>query len=237
MSDEMRDSPSTTTSPLLQAREVSKSFRQGEQVLKILDQVELTVEPGELVALVGPSGSGKSTLLQILGLLDTPDSGTIFFQGADVSRADDRRRTLIRRTGMGFVYQFHYLQGEFTALENLMIPQMINDMPRKQARIRAEELLGDVGLNHRLHHRPAQLSGGEQQRVAIARALANDPALLMADEPTGNLDPASSGDVLDMMIARVRSRRMGAIIATHNMDLAEQLDRVLEVKNARLRSY
>lgn len=233
----MSDSEVTTTPALLQADGVSKSFRQGEQILKILDKIDMTVEPGELVALVGPSGSGKSTLLQILGLLDTPDSGTIFFQGADLGRADDRRRTLTRRTGMGFVYQFHYLQGEFTALENVMIPQMINDMPRKQARIRAEELLGDVGLNHRLHHRPAQLSGGEQQRVAIARALANDPALLMADEPTGNLDPASSGDVLDLLIARVRARRMGGIIATHNMDLADSLDRVWEVKNARLRSF
>ncbi len=223
---------------LLRTENLQRVYQQGGENLTVLHNVDISIRAGEIVALVGPSGSGKSTLLQMAGLLDKPTSGKIFIAGQDASVGnDDERRTALRRKYLGFVYQFHYLLPEFTALENVVIPQMIAGKPKKEAEDRAVELLARLKLDHRLSHRPARLSGGEQQRVAIARALANNPKLLLADEPTGNLDPETSESVFEMLTDLVRSTGIGAMIATHNMDLAERMDRILELKAGRIISY
>lgn len=215
------------SSPLLEINDLHKSFTQGGKKLNVLHDINLRVDAGEIVALVGPSGAGKSTFLQMVGLLDTPTSGQILIGGEDMTRADDQKRTAYRRELIGFVYQFHYLQPEFTALENVVIPQMIAGKAKDQAEVRGRKILQRMGLEHRYLHRPATLSGGEQQRVAFSRALANAPSLLLADEPTGNLDPETSEVVFNEMLSLVRNVGIGAIIATHNMDLAAKMDRVL----------
>ncbi len=223
---------------LLKTENLSRTYQQGGTSLTVLHNVDIEIKSGEIVALVGPSGSGKSTLLQMAGLLDKPTSGKIFIAGQDATtRNDDEQRTLLRQKYIGFVYQFHYLLPEFTALENVVIPQMIAGVPKKKAQDRARELLAHLKLDHRLDHRPARLSGGEQQRVAMARALANNPKLLLADEPTGNLDPETSEGVFEMLTNLVRSTGIGAMIATHNMDLAERMDRILELKAGRIITY
>ncbi|PCI56394.1 MAG: ABC transporter [Alphaproteobacteria bacterium] len=218
-------------------RGLSKYFVQGNNKLQILNNVDLRLYSGEIVALIGPSGSGKSTLLQILGLLDAPSSGQIMIGERESSRLSDRERTKLRNGYIGFVYQFHHLLPEFTALENVALPQIIAGVKQKDAEDKAADLLEQLGLDHRLKHRPATLSGGEQQRVAIARALINDPYLLFADEPTGNLDPETSEEVFEILLKQVRNRGIGALIATHNMTLANEMDRILEVKSGRVLPY
>ncbi len=222
---------------LLKTINLQRVYEQGGESLAILHNVDVEIRRGEIVALVGPSGSGKSTFLQMAGLLDTPTKGTIEVNYRDATRLSDAARTALRRDFMGFVYQFHYLLPEFTALENVVLPQMVAGKSKKQAEERGRELLEKMKLSHRLDHRPARLSGGEQQRVAIARALANNPKLLMADEPTGNLDPETSGHVFDMLTSLAREEGVGALIATHNMELAGKMDRILELKNGRIISY
>lgn len=222
---------------LLHVENLEKTFHQAGQDLNIIHDLNMGIEAGEIVALVGPSGAGKSTLLQMIGLLDTPTAGKIIIDDREATGLDENGRTKLRRETIGFVYQFHNLLPEFSALENVVLPQMIAGKSRKEAGERAEKLLGALGLSHRLDHRPARLSGGEQQRVAIARAIANKPRLLLADEPTGNLDPTTAAHVFQMLIELVRSSGIGAMIATHNMDLAQQMDRVLEMKNGKIVSY
>lgn len=219
---------------LLKVEGLEKTFKQAGNELTILKNLQMSLEAGEIVALVGPSGAGKSTLLQMIGLLDTPTAGKIIIDDQYVSRMNDAERTAMRRDYIGFIYQFHYLQAEFSALENVMIPQMIAGKSKKEAKEIATEFLGMMKLEQRLDHRPARLSGGEQQRVAIARALANGPQILLADEPTGNLDPETSEAVFDMLMDLVRQTGIGALIATHNMELADRMDRVLELKCGRL---
>ena len=221
--------------PLLMVQNLGHTFIQGGEHLTVFKDVHFQIERGEIVALVGPSGAGKSTLLQMVGLLDHPASGQVIIDGKTVSGKEDRIRTILRRDHIGFVYQFHHLLPEFSALENVMIPQMIADVPTHKAMAKANGLLDLMGLSHRLMHRPARLSGGEQQRVAIARALANSPKLLLADEPTGNLDPETAQHVFDTLLKMVRTMNMGALIATHNMELARKMDRILELKSGALR--
>lgn len=220
---------------ILGAHDLEKTHYQGDENLTIFRDISLSLHAGEIVGLVGPSGAGKSTLLQMLGILDKPTAGKIFIQGRDVVGLSDEERTLIRREYLGFVYQFHFLQPEFSAEENVMIPQMIAGVEKSKAQKKARQLLDQMSLSHRYHHRPARLSGGEQQRVAIARALANNPRLIFADEPTGNLDPKTADFVFDMLVERVKLLGMGALIATHNMDLARRMDRVLELQDGQLR--
>ncbi len=222
---------------LLMVRSLRKIYTQGRSELTILSNVDLRLYSGEICALVGPSGSGKSTLLHILGLLDSPTSGQILMGEQDVSRLSEKMRTRLRSQHIGFVYQFHHLLPEFTALENVALPQIIAGVSVQKARYKATDLLSQLGLSNRLHHRPATLSGGEQQRVAIARALINDPYLLFADEPTGNLDPETSEEVFALLLDAVRKRGIGALIATHNIDLAHEMDRILEVKSGHLLPY
>lgn len=222
---------------LLKTESLTRVYHQGGETLTVLHNADIEIKAGEIVALVGPSGSGKSTLLQMAGLLDKPTSGRIFIAGNEATGQDDEGRTALRRKFMGFVYQFHYLLPEFSALENVVIPQMIAGRKKADAEDRAKELLARLKLDHRYDHRPARLSGGEQQRVAIARALANNPKLLLADEPTGNLDPETSNGVFEMLTELVRTSGIGALIATHNMDLAERMDRILELKAGRIISY
>jgi lipoprotein-releasing system ATP-binding protein len=219
---------------LLEARNLEKTHTQGDEALTIFRDISLAIHAGEIVALVGPSGAGKSTLLQMIGLLDKPTSGQIKIEGKLISKLDDESLTLLRRHSIGFVYQFHFLQAEFSAEENVMIPLMIAGISKSNAKMKAGELLTQMGLGHRLTHRPARLSGGEQQRVAIARALANDPKILLADEPTGNLDPKTSEDVFNMLIERARVAGIGALIATHNMELAKKMDRILVMQGGQL---
>ena len=218
----------------LRMEDVRKAFQQGGRRLEVLAGCTLEVAAGEMVALVGPSGSGKSTLLHIAGLLERPDSGEIVMEGRACTRLPDRERTALRRRGVGFVYQYHYLLPEFSALENVIVPQMIAGRSRREARQRAGELLDTVGLGERHEHRPAQLSGGEQQRVAIARALANAPGLLLADEPTGNLDPHTSDDVFELLVQLVRCAGLAALLATHNAELARRMDRILRLEDGRI---
>jgi lipoprotein-releasing system ATP-binding protein len=206
--------------------------RPGE--VAVLRGVDLALAAGEVVALVAPSGAGKSTLLHIAGLLDTPDEGAVLIGGQDMGRASDRRRTAVRRSDVGFIYQFHHLLPEFTAAENIVLPQLANAVPRAAAEARAAELLGLTGVGARADHRPAALSGGEQQRVAFCRALANRPRLLLADEPTGNLDPATSERVFATLMELVRGTGLAALIATHNLELAGRMDRVLRLDKGRL---
>ncbi len=216
--------------PALQLATVVKTFRQGGRELPILQGVELTLRPGEMVALLGPSGSGKSTLLQICGLLDRPDGGVIRLAGEEAQHLGDGERTRLRREHIGFVYQYHHLLPEFSALENLVVPQMIAGLSKHEARARGRELLELVGLGARLDHRPARLSGGEQQRVAIARALVNAPKLLLADEPTGNLDPHTSDTVFELLVRLVRGAGLAVLLATHNYELASRMDRIVRLE-------
>ncbi|GJL84860.1 MAG: lipoprotein-releasing system ATP-binding protein LolD 1 [Micavibrio sp.] len=219
---------------LLKIDGLNKTFKQAGNTLEVLQNLSMRIAAGEIVALVGPSGSGKSTLMQIAGLLDSPTSGKIFINGHQTEKMGDAARTKLRLDYIGFVYQFHHLLPEFTAVENVGLPQIIAGKPKKVAHKKAGELLTSLGLGERLTHRPGKLSGGEQQRVAIARALANDPTLLFADEPTGNLDLKTSEEVFEILMQQVRQRGIGALIATHNMELAEQMDRVLELKAGRI---
>jgi lipoprotein-releasing system ATP-binding protein len=214
---------------------VKRVFRQGGVELAVLNGIDLVLRPGELVALVGPSGAGKSTLLHLAGLLERPSTGDIRIAGEECSNLSDERRTLLRRTTLGFVYQFHHLLPEFSALENVMIPQMIAGVARGVARDKATALLRRVGLGERLSHRPARLSGGEQQRVAIVRALANDPKVLLADEPTGNLDHTTGDSVMATLIEITRATGLAALIATHNLDLARRLDRIVSLEDGKLK--
>lgn len=222
---------------ILHTYDLKRVYEQGGQSLSVLHNINVQIKAGEIVALVGPSGSGKSTFLQTVGLLDKPTSGQITIGGENIDNSNDAARTLMRRQYIGFVYQFHYLLPEFTALENVVIPQMIAGVSRQDSKTRAKELLTSLKMDHRFDHRPARLSGGEQQRVAIARALANNPKLLLADEPTGNLDPETSEIVFDNLIDLVRNSGVGAIIATHNMQIAERMDKILELKNGNILSY
>jgi lipoprotein-releasing system ATP-binding protein len=216
--------------PLLFLRAIARRFRQGDSTLDILKSAELAVWPGQSVALIAPSGAGKSTLLHIAGLLEQPDAGEVYIDSVATSNLTDMQRTRIRRSDIGFVYQFHHLLPEFSAMENVMLPQMIRGLKKSEARTRASELLSYLGLKDRLEHRPAELSGGEQQRVAIARAVANAPRLLLADEPTGNLDQRTSERVFTTMSQLVRASGLAAIIATHNLDIAAQMDRRVTIR-------
>jgi lipoprotein-releasing system ATP-binding protein len=210
---------------------VERRYPQREGALEILRGTDLAIWPGELVALVAPSGAGKSTLLHLAGLLERPDGGEVYIGGQPTAAMSDGERTRLRREEMGFVYQFHHLLPEFSALENVVLPQLIRGLGRKEAEARAAELLGFLGLKERLPHRPAELSGGEQQRVAIARAVANGPRLLLADEPTGNLDPQTSGRVFSILLQLVRASGLAALIATHNMELAARMDRRVTIRD------
>ena len=221
---------------MLELRGARKVFRQGGVALAVLNGVDLALRPGEIVALVGPSGAGKSTLLHVAGLLEQPTEGAVLIEGRDCGGLSDEQRTQLRRRALGFVYQFHHLLPEFSALENVMLPQMIAAVSRADARRKAEMLLDRVGLAERLTHRPARLSGGEQQRVAIVRALANDPKVLLADEPTGNLDHTTGEHVIANLIEIVRDSGLAALIATHNLDLAHRLDRIVALEDGRLRA-
>jgi lipoprotein-releasing system ATP-binding protein len=222
------------TQPALRLDRLVRAFHQGTRKIDVLNGASADIFPGQAVALVGPSGAGKSTLLHISGLLETPDGGRVIINGRDCSGMPDAERTRVRRVQMGFVYQFHQLLPEFSALENIMIPQLILGRSKRQARQRAAQLLGSLGLADRVDHRPAQLSGGEQQRTAIARALANDPRLILADEPAGNLDPHTAEHVFDALIHLIRTTGVAALICTHNLDLARRMDRVLRLENGLL---
>ncbi len=222
--------------PALELRGVRKVFRQGSVELAVLNGVDLMLAPGEIVALVGPSGAGKSTMLHVAGLLERPGGGAVLIEGRDCGALSDEHRTMLRRRALGFVYQFHHLLPEFSAVENVMLPQMIGGVRRADARRKAEALLGRVGLAERLAHRPARLSGGEQQRVAIVRALANDPKILLADEPTGNLDHTTAAGVMETLIEIVRAHGLAALIATHNLELAGRLDRTVALEDGTLRA-
>ena len=213
-------------SDVLLLNAVSRSYAQGEGVLSVLSQVNLRVQAGEFVALTGPSGCGKSTLLHIAGLLDVPDAGEVIIAGQPMHNAKDSARTLARLTHIGFVYQFHHLLPEFSALENVMMPLLIAGVAEQEAQPRAQALLQELGLAARLRHRPAKLSGGEQQRVAIARALVSQPKLLLADEPTGNLDSSNAEQVFSLLLSLARQRKLAIVMATHNPELAARMDRV-----------
>lgn len=231
----METSPTGTTfSPILQLEGVTRSFRQGEREIVVLKGVDAVLWPGQAVALVGPSGAGKSTLLHITGLLESPTSGRVFLNGRDCATLSEGERTRLRRKEIGFVYQFHQLLPEFSALENVVLPQLILGRARKAAEARALALLSGLGLGERANHRPAELSGGEQQRAAICRGLANSPKLLLADEPTGNLDPHTSEYVFRELIDLIRHQGVAALIATHNLELARRMDRVLQMHEGRL---
>lgn len=214
----------------LSIKDITRSFQQGEETLEILHGISFDINPGEIVALVGHSGAGKSTLLQIAGLLEPPTTGQVIMSGRDTAGMSEDERTMLRNQYVGFVYQFHHLLPEFSALENVMMPQLIAGISTPDAEARARDLLIKLGLSHRVDHRPKKLSGGEQQRVAIARALANSPKILLADEPTGNLDYATSDVVFAEMMQLVRDTGMSALIATHNPDLAKRMDRIIEIK-------
>jgi len=220
--------------PLLFLHDIGRQFHQGDAALDVLKGAELAVWPGQSVALVAPSGAGKSTLLHIAGLLEHPDAGEVYIAAVATTNLTDLQRTRIRRIEIGFVYQFHHLLSEFTALENVMLPQMIRGLSRREASVRAAELLSYLGLNNRLTHRPAELSGGEQQRVAIARAVANAPRILLADEPTGNLDVHTADHVFGTLRQLVRASGIAAVIATHNMELAAQMDRRVTIRDGRV---
>jgi lipoprotein-releasing system ATP-binding protein len=213
---------------------VSKSYYQGSLRVEVLRDVNLALRPGEMVGLVGPSGAGKSTLLHVAGLLDRPESGEVRINGQASNALSDDRRTRLRREYLGFVYQFHHLFAEFTALENVILPQMVAGVSKREAGERATRLLSRLGLEERLQHRPAELSGGEQQRVAIARAVANRPSVLLADEPTGNLDSHTANAVFSELESLAREEGLAALIATHNQEIAERMDRVWELRDGNL---
>ncbi len=218
----------------LTLKNINKTFRQGNEILEVLKDVNLEIKPKEVVALIGPSGSGKSTMLQIAGLLEKPTDGEVYIDGENCTENSDNVRTMLRRDYLGFVYQYHNLLPDFDAAENVIIPQLIAGVKYKEAQDKAMWLLQRLGLNEREHHRPAELSGGEQQRVAIARALANAPKLLLADEPTGNLDPNTSDNVFFTLLEVVKETGLSALIATHNIDLANKMDRVVSLKDGTL---
>ena len=218
----------------LTLKNINKTFRQGNEILEVLKDVNLEIKPKEVVALIGPSGSGKSTLLQIAGLLEKPTDGEVYIDGENCTENSDNVRTMLRRDYLGFVYQYHNLLPDFDAAENVIIPQLIAGVKYKEAQDKAMWLLQRLGLNEREHHRPAELSGGEQQRVAIARALANAPKLLLADEPTGNLDPNTSDNVFFTLLEVVKETGLSALIATHNIDLANKMDRIVSLKDGTL---
>jgi lipoprotein-releasing system ATP-binding protein len=220
--------------PVVFLHAVERRYTQGGAVLEILKGAELAVWPGQSVALVAPSGAGKSTLLHIAGLLEHPDGGEVYLDGEPTAVLSDMARTRLRRNTIGFVYQAHYLLPEFSALENVMLPQMIRGLQRPEARIRATELLSYLGLGERLTHRPAELSGGEQQRVAIARAVANVPRLLLADEPTGNLDPRTSDHVFQALSQLIQQSGLTVVLATHNMDIAARMDRRVTIRDGQI---
>ncbi|HUF87958.1 MAG TPA: ABC transporter ATP-binding protein [Thermohalobaculum sp.] len=236
MSEAANEAPNEAANEALRLEGIVRTFQQGRKAVEVLRGAELAIAPGETVALVAPSGAGKSTLLHIAGLLDTPTAGAVSIEGNRLSGLDEGARTAARRRLLGFVYQFHHLLPEFTAEENVAIPVMAAGRGAAAARARAAELLGRVGLDDRRRHRPAELSGGEQQRVAICRALANQPRVLLADEPTGNLDPETAGRVFDMLLEVVRETGLAALIATHNVQLAGRMDRVLRLEGGRIRA-
>ncbi len=220
---------------LMQLEDLEQTYEQGQRRIEVLRGTNARFHTGEAIALVGPSGAGKSTLLHIIGLLDRPQGGRVVFEGRDCVGLGDQERTLMRRSAIGFVYQFHQLLPEFSAIENVVIPQLILGVKKKKAVARAEELLASLGLEERGIHRPAELSGGEQQRVAIARAVANRPKILLADEPTGNLDPQTADRVFEQLLGLVRTTGLCAIMATHNMEIAERMDRILRLENGQLK--
>ena len=223
--------------PALELRAIARSYDEGAAKLDIFKDLSLVVNPGEIVALVGPSGAGKSSLLHIAGLLEAPTGGEVFIAGQNCTELDDKARTRVRRIGIGFVYQFHHLLPEFNALENVILPQLIANVPKAEAKERAEHLLVRLGLEPRMAHRPGELSGGERQRVAIARAIANRPLLLLADEPTGNLDPETADHVHGEFLRLIADEGLGALIATHNLDLAKRMSRVVQLEKGKLREY
>jgi lipoprotein-releasing system ATP-binding protein len=231
----MSDAPASGEQPpILFVHAIDRRYRQGATTLEILKGAELAVWPGQSVALVAPSGAGKSTLLHIAGLLEHPDAGEVYIDQVATSRMSDTARTQIRRTDIGFIYQAHHLLPEFSALENVVLPQMIRGLSRKEAVKRAAELLSYLGLKDRLGHRPAELSGGEQQRVAIARAVSNAPRILLADEPTGNLDPRTADQVFGALNQLVRASGLAAIVATHNREIAGRMDRRVTLRDGQV---
>lgn len=221
--------------PVLNLKKIHKSFKQGKEKLTVLDNASLDIKEGEIVGLVGPSGCGKSTLLQIAGLLDHPDSGEVSINGHDCSNTSDNQQTKLRRNSLGFVYQFHHLLPDFTAQENVIIPQLINQVKEKDAIDHAKEILSYLGLEKRLDHRPAELSGGEQQRVAIARALVTKPLILLADEPTGNLDPHTAEEVFNLLIKTAKGIGLALLIVTHNHELTKDMDRVVTIEDGKIK--
>ncbi|MEZ6000511.1 ABC transporter ATP-binding protein [Hyphomonas sp.] len=223
--------------PVLELSGINRAYKTAAGELNVLSGAELKLQAGELVGLIGPSGSGKSTLLHTAGLLERPEAGTVLLDGVDCLRLDDKARTALRRSKIGFVYQFHHLLPEFNAADNVAMPLMIAGVARKEARAKAAELLAEMGLDHRAHHQPAQMSGGEQQRVAIARALANTPRLVIADEPTGNLDPATTERVFATFIKMAREEGAAVLVATHNHALTAHMDRVLTLEDGKLVPY
>lgn len=225
------------TPPVLELKGIERTYHTAAGALRVLRQTDLRIAAGELVGLVGPSGSGKSTLLHTAGLLERPEGGTILLDGIDCMKLNDSGRTGIRRKKIGFVYQFHHLLPEFNAIDNIAMPLMIAGVKKTKAREKASRLLAEMGLEERAFHQPAQLSGGEQQRVAIARALANDPRLVIADEPTGNLDPATTERVFGALIKMVREEGAGVLVATHNLALTQHMDRVLTLQDGQLVDY
>jgi lipoprotein-releasing system ATP-binding protein len=222
---------------VLELRNIVREYKSEAGVLPVLQGTNLTLKRGELVGLVGPSGSGKSTLLHTAGLLEKAEGGQVLLEGEDCMALNDAGRTRLRREKLGFVYQFHHLLPEFDARDNVAMPLMVGGMARKTARVKAEELLETMGLADRSHHQPGQMSGGEQQRVAIARALVNDPRLVIADEPTGNLDPATTERVFQSLIRMARSEGAAVLVATHNMSLIQHMDRVLTLKDGKLTDF
>src|SRR5260221_1157212 len=222
---------------VLELRGIRQSFKQAVGKLDVITNADLQVRSGEMVALIGPSGSGKSTLLHITGLLEKAIAGDVVINGQSTSGMGDTERTTLRRNSMGFVYQYHHLLPEFSAEENVVLPQMIAGKSRRNARPQAVLLLTRVGLGQRLHHRPAKLSGGEQQRVAVARALANEPSILLADEPTGNLDIHTADDVFNLLLSLLRDSGVAALIATHNQELAKKMDRIITIREGVLQPY
>lgn len=222
---------------VLELRQIVREYKSEAGILKVLEGTDLVLNPGELVGLVGPSGSGKSTLLHTAGLLEKPEAGQVFLEGEDCMALNDAGRTRLRREKLGFVYQFHHLLPEFDARDNVAMPLMVGGVTRRNAREKAEALLAEMGLAERLKHQPGQMSGGEQQRVAIARALVNDPRLVIADEPTGNLDPATTERVFESLIRMARSEGAAVLVATHNMSLTQHMDRVLTLQDGKLTAF
>jgi lipoprotein-releasing system ATP-binding protein len=220
---------------VLKLEGITKEFLQGDQKISALRDVNLEIKKGELVALIGPSGSGKTTLLQIAGLLDGATSGKVFVNNIDSSQADDQTRTEIRRNNLGFVYQFHHLLPEFSALENVALPLLIQGKKREEALLISAKILEEIGLSNRLNHKPSELSGGQQQRVALARAIVSKPSLILADEPTGNLDSDLAGKIFELLQNMVKNYQIGCLVVTHNLELAKKADRIIEIKDGTIK--